>query len=65
VVRRVEFLNDRTFYIILRDQWCNIISKSDDVKDSFCEKLGHVFDHFPGYDMKILLGNFSVKISSN
>jgi hypothetical protein len=27
--------------------------KSDDVKDSFYEELGRVFDQFPRYDMKI------------
>jgi exonuclease III len=36
--------------------------KSDDVKDSFCEELGHVFDQFPRYNMKILLGDFNVKV---
>jgi hypothetical protein len=51
-VRRVEFVSDR-MYIILKDHWCNIIvlnvhapceDKSDDVKGSFYEKLGYVFD---------------------
>jgi hypothetical protein len=36
--------------------------KADDVKDSFCEELGHVFDQFPKYDMNILLGDFNVKV---
>jgi hypothetical protein len=35
---------------------------SDDVKDSFYEELGHIFDQFPRYDMKILLGYFNVKV---
>jgi hypothetical protein len=26
--------------------------KSDDVKDSFYEELGRVFDHFPTHNMK-------------
>jgi hypothetical protein len=30
---------------------------SDDIKDSFYEELGRVFDQFPRYDMKILLGD--------
>jgi hypothetical protein len=34
--------------------------KSDDVKGSFYEELGHVFDQFPRYNMNILLGDFSV-----
>jgi hypothetical protein len=43
-------------YIILRVRWCNIIvvnvhapreDTSDDIKDSFYEELGCVFDQFP------------------
>jgi exonuclease III len=57
-------------YIILSGRWCNIIvlnvhaaceDKSDDIKDSFYEELARVFDQFPRYDMKILLGDFNVK----
>jgi hypothetical protein len=71
VVRRVELISYRLLYIILRGCWCNIIVlnihslcevKSDDVKDSFCKKLGSVFDQFSRYDMKILLGDFSAKV---
>jgi hypothetical protein len=60
-VRRVEFVNDRMPYIILRGRWCNIIfvnvhapceDTSHDIKDSFYEELGHVFDQFPRYGMK-------------
>jgi hypothetical protein len=36
--------------------------KGGDVKDSFYEEIGHVFDQFPRYDMKILLGDFSAKV---
>jgi hypothetical protein len=70
-VRRVESVSDRMSYIILRGRWCNIIVlniralrevKRDDVKDVFCEELGRVFDQFPRYDMKILLGDFNVKV---
>jgi hypothetical protein len=55
-VKRVEFVSDRMSYIILRGRWCHIIvldvhapteDKTDDVKDSFCEELEHVFDKFP------------------
>jgi hypothetical protein len=58
-------------YIILRGRWCNIIvlnvhapseDKGDDVKDNFCEELGRVFDQFPRYDMKIILGDISAKV---
>jgi hypothetical protein len=36
--------------------------RGNDVKDSFYEELGHVFDQFPTYDMKILLGDFNAKV---
>jgi hypothetical protein len=36
--------------------------KGDDVKDSFYEDLGRVFDQFPRYDMNILLGDFNAKV---
>jgi hypothetical protein len=58
-------------HIILRGRWCNIIvanvhapceDTSDGIKDSFHEKLGRVFDQFPRYDMKILLGDFNEKV---
>jgi hypothetical protein len=35
--------------------------KGGDVKDSF-EELGRVFNQFPRYDMKILLGDFNVQV---
>jgi superfamily I DNA and/or RNA helicase len=68
VVRRVEFISDRILYIILRGRWCNVIvldvhapceDKRGDVKDSFYEEPGRVFDQFPRYNMKILLGDFT------
>jgi len=34
----------------------------DDLKDSFYEELEQVFDHFPRYHMKILLGDFNAKV---
>jgi hypothetical protein len=36
--------------------------KGDDVKGSFYEELGCVFDQFPRYDTKILLGDLSMKV---
>jgi NAD dependent epimerase/dehydratase family enzyme len=36
--------------------------KTHDVKDSFYEKLERVFDKFPKYHMKILLGDFNAKV---
>jgi hypothetical protein len=35
---------------------------SDDIKDSFYEELGRVFDQLPRYDMKFLLGDFNAKV---
>jgi hypothetical protein len=70
-VIRVEFVSDRMSYIILKGRWCNIIvlnvhapteDKDDDIKDSFCEELEQVFDQFPRYHMKILLGDFNAKV---
>jgi hypothetical protein len=69
-VKRVEFGSDRMSYIILRGCWCDIVlnvraptdDKFDDVKDSFCKELECVFDKFPKYHMKNLLGDFSAKI---
>jgi hypothetical protein len=69
--RRLEFISDRMTYIILRGCWWNIIvvnvhapceDMSIDVKDSFYEELGHIFDQFPRYDMKILLDDFNAKV---
>jgi hypothetical protein len=48
VVMRVEYVNDRMSYVILRGRWCNIFvlnvhapceDKGDDVKDSFYKEL--------------------------
>ena len=70
-VKREEFVSDRVSYIVLRGRWCNIIAlnvhapsedKSDDSKESFYEELEQVFDHFPKYHMKILLGDFNAKV---
>ena len=36
--------------------------KSERSKDSFYEELEQVFDHFPKYHMKILLGDFNAKV---
>jgi hypothetical protein len=58
-------------YIILRGRWCHIIvlnvhapteDKTDDVKDSFNEELERLFDKFPKYHIKILLGHFNAKV---
>jgi endonuclease/exonuclease/phosphatase family metal-dependent hydrolase len=56
-------------YIILRGYWCDIIvlnvpteEKIDDVNVSFYEELERVFDKFPKYHMKVLLGDFNAKV---
>ena len=70
-VKRVEFVSDSMSYIVLRGRWSNIIvlnvhapseEKSDSSKDSFYEELEQVFDRFPKYDMKNLLGDFNAKV---
>jgi hypothetical protein len=66
----VEFVSDRMLYMILRGLWCNIVlnghapteDKIDDIKEMFYEELEQVFDTFPRYHMKILLGDFNAKV---
>jgi hypothetical protein len=36
--------------------------KVDVTKDSFYEELGEVFDQFPRYHVKLLMGYFSAKV---
>jgi hypothetical protein len=57
-------------YIILRFGWCNIIflnvhgpceDESAVLKKRFSEEKRRVFDQFPRYDMKILLGVSNAK----
>jgi hypothetical protein len=36
--------------------------KDDDIKGSFNEEIEQVFDQFPRYHMKILLGDFNAKV---
>jgi hypothetical protein len=37
-------------------------NKNDDIKDSFYKETGQIFDQFPRYHIKILLGDFNAKI---
>jgi exonuclease III len=71
-IKSVEFVSDRMSYIMLRGCWCDIIvlivhapteEKTDDIKDRFYDELEQVFDKFPKYPMKILLGDFNAKVS--
>jgi len=70
-VKRIEFVSDRLSYIVLRGRWLHNVlvnvhapseEKSVELKDSFYEELEEVFDHFPKYHMKILLGDFNAKV---
>jgi hypothetical protein len=56
-------------YVILRNCRCDIVLNVQaptkdkiDMKGSCCEDLEHVFNKFPKYCVKILLGDFSAKI---
>jgi hypothetical protein len=69
--KRVPFVSERMSYIILIGGWCHIIvlnihaqtqDKIDDVKDNFYEELECMFNRFPKYHTKILLGDFSAKV---
>jgi hypothetical protein len=66
-------VSDRLLYKIQRGRWCDIIvlnlyapvdNKSDDKEESFYEELEHVFDQFPMYNMKTVLGHFREKVWS-
>jgi hypothetical protein len=57
--------------ITVRCYWCHIIvlnvhapteDETDILKDSFYEELECVFDKFPKYYMKILLGDLNAKV---
>ena len=39
-----------------------LVTDNYESKDSFYEELEQVFDHFPKYHMKILLGDFNAKV---
>jgi hypothetical protein len=57
-------------YITLKGRWCDIVQnvcaptedKDDVIKDSFYEELEQVFDQFPRYHMKIVVGDFIAKV---
>jgi exonuclease III len=62
--KRVEFVSDRMPYIIIRglNVHAPTEDKTDDAKYSFYKELERVFDTFPKYHMKILLGDFNAKV---
>jgi hypothetical protein len=59
-------------YITLMGCWCDITlnvhapteDEDNDIKDGFYKELEQVFEfeQFPGYHMKILLGDFNAKV---
>jgi hypothetical protein len=57
-------------YITLKGRLCDIVlnghtpteDKDDVIKNSFYKELEQVFDQFPRYDMKILMGDFNAKV---
>ena len=62
-MKRVEFVSDRLSYIVLRGRWSNIIPVNVHApSEEKSEELEQVFDHFPMYHMKILLGDFNAKV---
>jgi exonuclease III len=69
-VKRAEFVTDRMSYTTIKGRWSDHIvlnvrapteDKDDVIKDSFYEELKQVFDQFPRYYMKILIGDFNIK----
>jgi hypothetical protein len=52
-------------YIVLRSRWCKVHApskeKCDGKYDTFYVELEQVFSHFPKYDTKILVSDFSAK----
>jgi hypothetical protein len=70
-LKRAEFVNARMSYIKLRGRWCDIIIlnvhapteyKIDGMKASFQDELEYVFNIFPKYHTKSLLGDFNTKL---
>jgi len=66
-IKRAEFVSERVSYTVMRGHRCNIIvvnvhAPSEEKSDESKEELEHVFYHFPKYHMKILLGDFNVKV---
>jgi hypothetical protein len=68
VHKRIISSVKRVKYIILRGHWYHIIvlkahapteDKIKNVKDNFYKELECVFDKFPKYRVKILLGDFT------
>jgi hypothetical protein len=70
-LKRIEFVNDRMSYIILRGRWFHIIAlnihaptedKTDDVKHTFYEELERIFDKLHKFHTKIVLRDLNAKV---
>jgi exonuclease III len=55
-------LRGHWFHIIVLNVHAPTKDKTDDVKDSFYEELERIFDKFPKYHIKILLGDLNAKV---
>jgi hypothetical protein len=55
-------LTGRWRHIIVMNFHARTKDKIIDVKDSFYEELERVFNNFPKYHMKLLLGNFNAEV---
>jgi hypothetical protein len=54
--------NTERFHIIVLSVHALTQDKIADVKDTICEDLEHIFDKFPKYHTKIILGYFNAKV---
>jgi hypothetical protein len=69
-VKREEFVSDRTLYIVLRSRLSNIVvlmcmnemRRKMIIKRQFLWGIRAVFEDFPKYHIKILLGDCNVKV---
>jgi hypothetical protein len=55
-------LRSRWFHIIVLNVHAPTEDKTDNVEDSVYEELERIFDKFPKYHMKILLGDLNAKV---
>ena len=70
-VQNIEFVNERLSYVTIRTRWCNTVlinvhaptdEADDNDKDTFYDELERLFDRFPKYNTKIVLGDFNAKV---
>jgi hypothetical protein len=61
-LRELRVLRGRWFHIIVLNVHASTEDKTGDVKDGFYEELERIFDKFPKYHTKILLGDLNAKV---